>query len=106
MVVHRGQGLGGHYYRYRGQEAKDFIGLKSLHGVSDLHYRMASLACIVAMDGKTKLGSESNEPATAAAMNEKVKSEELEAVFTTSQGKILYNYLSTSLFHIIPATTR
>ena len=79
--------LGGHYYRYRGQEAKQFIGFKSLHGVSDLYYRMAPLACAVAMDGKAKLGSNSNEPVAAAAMKEKMTSEEWEAVFTMRQDK-------------------
>jgi len=86
--------------RHRGQEAEGVMGLKSL-GVRDLHYRMAFLACAVATDGKAKLGSDSDEPETAAAMKEKMKSEEWEAVFKMSQDKNLYNNLITSLFPTI-----
>ena len=86
--------------RHRGQEAEGVMGLKSL-GVRDLHYRMAFLACAVATDGKAKLGSDSDEPETAAAMKEKMKSEEWEAMFKMSQDKNLYNNLITSLFPTI-----
>ena len=86
--------------RHRGQEAEGVMGLKSL-GVRDLHYQMAFLACAVATDGKAKLGSDSDEPETAAAMKEKMKSEEWEAVFKMSQDKNLYNNLITSLFPTI-----
>jgi len=86
--------------RHKGQDAEGVQGLKSL-GVRDLHYRMAFLACGVATNGKAKLGTESEEPETAAAMKEKMKPEEWESVYKMSQDKALYNNIISSLFPTI-----
>ena len=75
-------------------------GLKSL-GVRDLHYRMAFLACGVSTNGKAKLGSDGDEPESAAAMKEKMKPQEWESVYKMSQDKNLYNNLISSLFPTI-----
>merc|ERR1719504_312046 len=61
--------------RHKGEESEGVKGLKSL-GVRDLHYRMAFLACGVSTNGKAKLGSDGDEPESAAAMKEKMKPEE------------------------------
>jgi len=86
--------------RHKGEDSEGVKGLKSL-GVRDLHYRMAFLACGVATNGKAKLGTEAEEPETAAAMKEKMKPEEWESVYKMSQDKNLYNNLITSLFPTI-----
>jgi len=86
--------------RHKGQDSEGVRGLKSL-GVRDLHYRMAFLACGVSTGGKAKLGSDSDEPDTAAAMKEKMKPEEWESVYKMSQDKNLYNNIITSLFPTI-----
>jgi DNA replication licensing factor MCM6 len=86
--------------RHKGEDAEGVRGLKSL-GVRDLHYRMAFLSCGVSTGGKAKLGSDSDEPDTAAAMKEKMKAEEWESVYKMSQDKNLYNNIITSLFPTI-----
>lgn len=86
--------------RHKGEESEGVRGLKSL-GVRDLHYRMAFLACAVTTGGKAKLGADSDEPETAAAMKDKMKPEEWESVYKMSQDKNLYNNLITSLFPTI-----
>jgi len=86
--------------RHKGEDSEGVKGLKSL-GVRDLHYRMAFLACGVATNGKAKLGTEAEEPETAAAMKEKMKPEEWESVYKMSQDKNLYNNLISSLFPTI-----
>ena len=86
--------------RHKGEESEGVRGLKSL-GVRDLHYRMAFLACGVSTNGKAKLGSDGDEPESAAAMKEKMKPQEWESVYKMSQDKNLYNNLISSLFPTI-----
>jgi len=86
--------------RHKGEESEGVKGLKSL-GVRDLHYRMAFLACGVSTNGKAKLGSDGDEPESAAAMKEKMKPEEWESVYKMSQDKNLYNNIISSLFPTI-----
>jgi len=86
--------------RHKGEESEGVRGLKSL-GVRDLHYRMAFLACGVSTNGKAKLGSDGDEPESAAAMKEKMQPQEWESVYKMSQDKNLYNNLISSLFPTI-----
>merc|ERR1719394_448891 len=86
--------------RHKGEESEGVRGLKSL-GVQDLHYRMAFLACGVSTNGKAKLGSDGDEPESAAAMKEKMQPQEWESVYKMSQDKNLYNNLISSLFPTI-----
>lgn len=86
--------------RHKGEDSEGVKGLKSL-GVRDLHYRMAFLACGVSTGGKAKLGSDNDEPETAAEMKSKMKPDEWETVYKMSQDKNLYNNLITSLFPTI-----
>jgi len=86
--------------RHKGEESEGVRGLKSL-GVRDLHYRMAFLACGVSTNGKAKLGSDGDEPESAAAMKEKMKPDEWESVYKMSQDKNLYNNIISSLFPTI-----
>merc|ERR1719317_1877376 len=65
------------------------------------HYRMAFLACGVSTNGKAKLGSDGDEPESAAAMKEKMQPQEWESVYKMSQDKNLYNNLISSLFPTI-----
>ena len=86
--------------RHKSEESEGVRGLKSL-GVRDLHYRMAFLACGVSTNGKAKLGSDGDEPESAAAMKEKMQPQEWESVYKMSQDKNLYNNLISSLFPTI-----
>merc|ERR1712240_66501 len=86
--------------RHKGEQSEGVRGLKSL-GVRDLHYRMAFLACGVSTNGKAKLGSDGDEPESAAAMKEKMQPQEWESVYKMSQDKNLYNNLISSLFPTI-----
>ena len=86
--------------RHKSEESEGVRGLKSL-GVRDLHYRMAFLACDVSTNGKAKLGSDGDEPESAAAMKEKMQPQEWESVYKMSQDKNLYNNLISSLFPTI-----
>jgi DNA replication licensing factor MCM6 len=86
--------------RHKGEQSEGVKGLKAL-GVRDLHYRMAFLACGVSTGGKSKLGTDSEEPETAEQMKAKMTSDEWESVYKMSQDKNLYQNLITSLFPTI-----
>ena len=86
--------------RHRGEQAEGVRGLKSL-GVRDLHYRMAFLACSVSTGGRSKLGSDGDEEATAEEMKSKMTADEWESVYNMSQDKNLYSNIINSLFPTI-----
>merc|ERR1719317_1358131 len=65
------------------------------------HYRMAFLACGVSTNGKAKLGSDGDEPESAAAMKEKMQPQEWNKVYEMSRDKNLYQNLISSLFPTI-----
>ena len=86
--------------RHRGEQAEGVRGLKSL-GVRDLHYRMAFQACSVSTGGRSKLGSDGDEEATAEEMKSKMTADEWESVYNMSQDKNLYSNIINSLFPTI-----